>query len=184
MADVRLVTIHVGSLWEVELVAGRLEAEGIPTFLPDHLTKRVDPFITGANPLQARLQVREADAARATALLEDERRRVAEERAARGDASGRDEDAGEADVDELTPEEELQLLATRTRWWILASVALGFLVLPMAIFVFVLYLRACRAYRETAPMHGLTVAMVLIATVVGALVWILFLSALRVFGAS
>ena len=34
MSD-RLVTIHAGPLWEVQLLRGQLEEEGIPAFLPD-----------------------------------------------------------------------------------------------------------------------------------------------------
>jgi hypothetical protein len=174
MTAPRLVTVHAGSLWEVELLAGLLDAEGIATFLPDHLTKRVDPFITGANPLTSRLQVREEDAERATAILSSERSRLAEDAGA-GLGDEEDEVGGPAgtpsygpgeiqgdDAEEMTPDEELRYLATRTRWWSLISCAVAFLTLPFALLYFITYLRACKEYGRRAPGHGFTIATMLI----------------------
>ena len=166
MPDVRLVTVHSGSLWEVELLAGLLEGAGIPTFLPDHLTKRVDPFITGANPLTARLQVRAEDAERAAALLESERSGRTEETAEEvSDGAGPEPPLPEdGDDDAMSPEEELRYLASRTRWWALISCVLGFLTLPFALLYFITYLRAVREYGRRAPGHTLTVAAPLLVT--------------------
>ena len=47
-----MVTIHGGPAWDVELLAMQLEEAGIDCFLPDKMSKTVDPFITGANPLK------------------------------------------------------------------------------------------------------------------------------------
>ena len=57
MAATRWVTVHAGPPWQIELLSGLLDENGIPSFQPDRTTKVVDPFITGANPLSARLQV-------------------------------------------------------------------------------------------------------------------------------
>jgi hypothetical protein len=51
------VTVYVGSHASVTALEGVLEAEGIPTFVPDRLMKSVDPFITGGHPLALSLQV-------------------------------------------------------------------------------------------------------------------------------
>jgi hypothetical protein len=65
----RFVTIHAGPLWEVQLLRGQLEEEGIPAFLPDENTKRVDPFITGGFALAVSLQVPASLEARAREVL-------------------------------------------------------------------------------------------------------------------
>lgn len=181
MSDVRLVTVHAGSLWEVELLAGLLQDEGIRTFLPDHLTKRVDPFITGGNALVARLQVPAEDAERAAAVLAAAKTDLADaaaEEASFGDegeeheeGADRGEDDDEEDEDDaeaMTPDEELRYLASRTRWWALVSCALAFLTLPFALIYFGFYLQACRAHGKKAPGHAFTIAVVAV-TVAGAL---------------
>jgi hypothetical protein len=70
MAAHRWVTVFTGPPLEVELMQGRLEAEGFLAFQPDRLTKTVDPFITGPNPLEVRLQVPDDAASAARALIE------------------------------------------------------------------------------------------------------------------
>lgn len=52
-----LVTIFVGSHERVAVLETVLAAEGIPSFVPDRMTKVWDPFITGAGPFELRLQV-------------------------------------------------------------------------------------------------------------------------------
>ena len=58
----RMVTVHQGALWEAQLLQGRLDAEAIQATIPDATVKQLDPFITGANPLEFRLQVASSDA--------------------------------------------------------------------------------------------------------------------------
>lgn len=52
-----LVTIYAGSHARVAVLETVLAAEGIPSFVPDRMTKVWDPFITGAGPFELRLQV-------------------------------------------------------------------------------------------------------------------------------
>ncbi len=64
-----LTTIYVGSHASVAALEGVLEAEGIPTFVPDRMMKTMDPFITGYAPLELALQVQNCHEAEARALL-------------------------------------------------------------------------------------------------------------------
>lgn len=52
-----LITVYTGSHGSVSVLEGILQAEGIPSLVPDRLTKTLDPFITGSSPLDLRLQV-------------------------------------------------------------------------------------------------------------------------------
>jgi hypothetical protein len=51
------VTVYSGSRSAALVVQTALEARGIPTYLPDEQMKVIDPFITGSNPFDVRLQV-------------------------------------------------------------------------------------------------------------------------------
>lgn len=64
-----LTTVYVGSHASVAALEGLLEAEGIPTFVPDRMTKTADPFITGYAPLELMLQVPNRHEAEARALV-------------------------------------------------------------------------------------------------------------------
>lgn len=146
----RMVTVHSGPAWDVQLLAMQLEEAGIASFQPDTMTKAVDPFITGANPLASRLQVRLRDAEEATALVE-----AARESLRPAELEGDDDYDEEDDAVEngQTPEEEVESLATRTRW----AALMGF-TLPFALVSGWLYLRASRAYGIRSRSHGLTIA--------------------------
>lgn len=50
-----LEMVYEGPHSEAIVLQASLAASGYPTFLPDGIMKAVDPFITGANPLGARL---------------------------------------------------------------------------------------------------------------------------------
>lgn len=50
-------TVFSGPMSEVLILQGLLESNGIPTFIPDHNMKVIDPFVTGANALTVHLQV-------------------------------------------------------------------------------------------------------------------------------
>jgi hypothetical protein len=52
-----LVTVFVGSHARVAVLEALLADSGIPCFVPDRITKTMDPFITGVAPLDLRLQV-------------------------------------------------------------------------------------------------------------------------------
>lgn len=52
-----LVTVYVGSHARVAVLEALLANSGIPCFVPDRITKTMDPFITGEAPLDLRLQV-------------------------------------------------------------------------------------------------------------------------------
>jgi hypothetical protein len=69
MSEQRWITVFEGPAAKAAFLRGLLESHGIDCLVPDELTKLADPFITGANPFQVRLQVREADAPRAGEVL-------------------------------------------------------------------------------------------------------------------
>ena len=52
-----LVTLEMGPLWKMGLLRDVLEERGVPAFVADSNLKGIDPFITGALSLDARLQV-------------------------------------------------------------------------------------------------------------------------------
>lgn len=56
-SETNWVTIFMGEPWRVALLEGELESAGILTLVPDRVIKTIDPFITGANALDLRLQV-------------------------------------------------------------------------------------------------------------------------------
>ncbi len=68
------MTIHQGPVWEVDLLRGALEENGIPAFAPDANLKVLDPWITGPLLFDRRLQVPEELAGQATALIAELRR--------------------------------------------------------------------------------------------------------------
>jgi hypothetical protein len=170
VADVRLVTVFSGPLWAADLHQGLLEEEGIPTFLPDHVTKRVDPFITGFSPMFARIQVRAEDAERARALLEAAPA-VGAAGGEDGAAGGEDENENDAEAGARTPgaDEDLEALAARVRWWCLLSACLFVLPLPFALYQGWLYVRACRRQGARTPGYGNTLGGLVLITL-GALV--------------
>jgi hypothetical protein len=63
-----LVTIFTGSHERVVVLESLLAAEGIPSFVPDRMTKVWDPFITGGSPLALCLQVPTPHVAAARAI--------------------------------------------------------------------------------------------------------------------
>ncbi|MBC8406808.1 MAG: hypothetical protein H8E15_16450 [Planctomycetes bacterium] len=65
------VHVYSGSYSSVLANQASLEASGIQTFVPDTMTKMVDPFITGGNPMGAELLVLESDLEAASELLGD-----------------------------------------------------------------------------------------------------------------
>ncbi|MDA1261098.1 MAG: hypothetical protein O3A20_10830 [Planctomycetota bacterium] len=68
-APLDLVTVYTGPMWRVLLLEGRLLAEGIPVLVPDRMIKTIDPFITGANAFDLRLQVPAENAKAATVII-------------------------------------------------------------------------------------------------------------------
>jgi len=150
----RLVTIHAGPPWDVDLLAMKLREQGIESFVPDARTMTVDPFITGTGTLDWRLQVRLADAERATAIVDEARKGLHAEPDPAADAEA---EAG-TEEDEESAEEEVEGLARRTRWAAVFGVMVMGLTLPFAMLYGWFYLKACRAYGIRARAHGLTLA--------------------------
>jgi hypothetical protein len=133
------VTIANEPLWKVDLLRTVLEEQGIPAFLPDHTTKIVDPFITGASPLYARLQVPASQAEHAKAVL-----------AAR--AEPRAEPAEEDEESEEALQEDLERVARRTRWG--SIIWIGW---PFALLAGTIYVAGCRETGLRAKHHKLTI---------------------------
>ena len=152
-----------GPLWQVQLEAGRLEAEGITTWLPDATIKTLDPFATGALPLLTVLHVPEEEERRARELLAeaDLEGATPEELTAAALATPPDPDLGitpeeardleGSDDDEV--QERLETLARRTRWG-----ALMVWLAPFAVYYGLAYLRLARRTGRRDARHGLTVA--------------------------
>ena len=67
----RMVTVHWGPVWEVELLKGRMAQEGIPCLLPDDVAPRIEAAVTGIGALATRLQVPEEYAEAAAALVQE-----------------------------------------------------------------------------------------------------------------
>lgn len=139
----RLVTVHEGSLWEAQLLQGRLQDEAIQSYIPDAMVKQLDPFITGANPLAVRLQVTSAHAERALEVVKDYVRLTRQAPGidpAKDDLTATDGDEGDT-----------WKLGLRTRWMLLFTVFSPFL-LPFALVMVVLYVR--RAGKDASPPRG------------------------------
>lgn len=142
------VVVHAGPLWEVQLLQGMLEEEGIQAFIPDESTKRIDPFITGANPLSTDLVVAKGDAERATALIQ-RHREVAEKR-----------DEGVPPHHPPTETERLAVLGTRVRWGSILIVTA-----PFALYWGIQYLWGLRGGVPRPRQHGLTLAAIFLAMI-------------------
>lgn len=148
-ADLDLTTVFAGPPWLVMLLEGRMEAAGIPSFVPDRLVKTIDPFITGASPLDLRLQVPAAHLADARALVEEYE---AEERRA---AAVPSPEAAELAVDRH---------GRRIRWAALFGVTA-----PFALYYAPRYVRAAAALPARPRSHAWTLAAFPLAVLTGAL---------------
>jgi len=102
------VTVSVGNPGVVMAQRAALEANGIPTFVPDEAMKAWDPLITGANALDSRLQV-------PASTLEEARRILGQNGEARPPP---------------TPIEEARRLATR-----MAFASMWFVTAPFTLFL-------------------------------------------------
>ncbi|MCB9896961.1 MAG: DUF2007 domain-containing protein [Planctomycetes bacterium] len=119
-------TVHAGPFAQVLAVQSVLEAAGIETRIPDAMTKVVDPFVTGANPLGARLEVPDAFAAEARALLESSR---AEAAAARDETAPDDFEEGDDDDPAESPAlANVQRLGTRVGWCLICLPPFGWIL--------------------------------------------------------
>ncbi|MFN0242351.1 MAG: putative signal transducing protein [Planctomycetota bacterium] len=147
----RWVTVHVAGLWEAQALAATLEAAGIPTFVPDVGIKTTQPFYSGANSLQAEVQVPECDVDRAREVLDAR------------------------DTAPRTPSKsDLDKLGTRIRWASLYTVTA-----PIALYLAVPYFRKCRNATKRPEAHGYTIAAVGYSLIVLAVPVLLILSLAR-----
>jgi len=154
------VVVHAGPLWEVQLLQGLLEEEGIQAFIPDESTKRVDPFITGANPLATNLVVARADAERAAALIE-RHREVAHQR-----------DRQAPPHHAPTETERLATLGARIRWSCVLVVTA-----PFGVWWGIEYLARLRAGAARPREHGKTIAAIVLSVLwIGLFVYIVWSS--------
>lgn len=67
------ITIFRGPMWEALALQAKLEAHGVPVFLPDAAIKTIDPLITGADAFGVSLQVPESAISEARELVKTER---------------------------------------------------------------------------------------------------------------
>lgn len=182
----RWVTVFRGKPWEVSLRVGHLEEEGIVTFQPSATLKVMDPFATGALPLDAELQVPEPDVERALLLLEqiDDAEEAPDEEALVAmalaqapdpdlvgvDATSQVEDDDEPEADEPAvasrdgeeawTRDEIADVARRTRWAALLGITM-----PLALFFGWVYFGAVRESGLKDESHALTVVAFWIAVV-------------------
>ena len=154
-----LATLEIGPPWKMELLRDVLEEHGVQAFVADANMKTIDPFVTGALALDARLQVPEE-------ALEDARAALAEARAEGLELEriGADEEGGDADPGERPPERavdplaDLAELGRRIRW-----ASLLFWMHPFVFVYGVRYLRGIQHVAGRPVGHGLTlVALVLV----------------------
>ena len=151
----QMVTVHTGPIWEVQLLQGRLEADGIPAYIPDAGIKQLQPFLTGAGAFAVRLQVPLVAAQQSVVLVKEY---IAATRGRRPE-----DDEAHADDPDAVRLARLTKLGTRVRWAAVATVTA-----PIAIVLGIRYLLGARRSAVRPPGHGLTVAAFLFWLVVGA----------------
>jgi hypothetical protein len=115
-----LTQVFQGEVHEATLLRSALEAEGFETFIQDENIKVVDPFVTGASPLQAKLLARTEEGAEVAAAIEELK-------------SGEHALDDEAEVGETEegPAQHSRKVSVSTLWWILIAVLLMPLVLTL-----------------------------------------------------
>lgn len=132
--DYEMETVLLGSWAEVLVLQAALEDQGIQTFIPNQNIKTIDPYITGMNALDVRLQVPRLQfplAAEALTRLREEKQ------------EGHDPEL-------LFP---VEALGRRVRW--------ATLILPPVGLVFgILYLLKTRPMQTKPIHHGRTLAAV------------------------
>ena len=160
------VNVFAGDPGEVEVLAGRLEAEGYTTFVPDRTTKVVDPFSTGSQPLLWQLQVPRAYAPGA-------QRRLHEIGAVGEHARLEDEDDEAERV-----VENLRLAGKRLQWTCIAAILFFPMLLLVPVFA-ILYHRAVARAGVRPPNHGTTTTVLYTVYVLVAVVLLAILVAPR-----
>ncbi|HEX6883081.1 MAG TPA: hypothetical protein VF530_06845 [Planctomycetota bacterium] len=145
-----LVTLEMGPLWKMELLRVVLEEHGVPGFVEDSNLKTIDPFLTGAMALDARLKVPGSALEAARAALAEARAGgldEAEMARATGAELGAEEPAPPADA-EL---EALARLGRRMRWaWVIPWMHPFLFVHGLA------YLRELLRLRRAPPGNAMT----------------------------
>lgn len=132
------VTVFAGPFPRALALQAVLETKGIPTFMPDEMMKVMDPFITGANPLDVELRVPVDARAAAEEVLEaippDEQPQLS---------------AAEREA------QHIARLSQRVRWCFVFPL-LGWAI---GAYLGVLYLAAARRQPTPPAGHGVTVAL-------------------------
>ncbi len=123
-------TIESGPLLRMEILRAALDGAGIPSLIPDAAIKVIDPFITGANSFDCRLQVPQEHAAAARELIVEIREEAAEALEAQTGP----------EVDESTPEERRERAAIDLGRRVIWASILGF-THPLALYYGYYYLR-------------------------------------------
>lgn len=129
-----LAPIFSGSPPQVMVVRALLESHGIESFVPDENIKIVDPFITGANPLEMALVCPADQAAEARRIIEETR------------------DAAPAETPAEERPEDLERLGARVRW-----AAVTVVTIPIGALHGIRYLSRSRGEPGRPAHHGLTV---------------------------
>lgn len=150
----RRVTVHTGPIWEMQLLQGRLEIDGIPSYIPDANIEQLDPFLAGAGAFAVRLQVPVRDTQQAAELVVEYIAATRERRPGRDEGDGEDAEARQL--------ARLTKLGIRVRWTAVAAITT-----PIAIVLGLRYLLGVRRSALRPHGHRLTVFALLFWSIVG-----------------
>ena len=160
---------------------GLLAEAGIATFVPDEMTKIVDPFITGSNPFQEELQVPAEDLERARAVVADRRTpqlAVAGEAASAGGAQDAEATGALSGIDDFEPEpgDEPAKDPVEDRAFLTILFAVLVLTLPLAVISGVGYVWAWRRTGRRSRNHGWALLALAAPFLIAGLGWLLYVA--------
>lgn len=140
------LTVAAGSMSEILALRALVEDAGIPTFVPDSMIKVIDPFITGGNVFEMRLQVPADHHAQAAELLARARRSRETQEALQG------QDAEQPPEESVPAYGDLERLGRRIRW-----AAVMFITAPVGVLWGLRYLSEAKQRDPRPSGHFLTV---------------------------
>ena len=173
-----LVTLFTGTIAEVLPLDPALKNRGFHPFIADMNIKTIDPFVTGGNIFNVRLQIPAGEAEEAYAALQEIRSEPGSPTAEPVDGM---EPVEETDADVTA----LEALGKRLRWGLVLLVMVGgvFFIFPAPgiiallfyLFFGVRYLLRAQKSATVPVNHGLTVASLVVLVVIAISAVLLFL---------
>ncbi|MCZ6795787.1 MAG: hypothetical protein O7J95_19440 [Planctomycetota bacterium] len=147
-----LITVFHGSLAETNVLKAALDANGFHTFIADEHMKTWNPFVSGGQVFDVRLQTPQDEAEEAIAAI----------RELQGKPYGAEEEPDDAEHDAVAA------LGRRLRWGLIAMIAIVPWS-PLSLLASIVYLAVGHSYLKKArrldavhPGHRLTVACVIV----------------------